>query len=72
MNRRSDTSEEKPAVSDPADMEHASDKLFCCRWMRHRVPQTHRDELYHILRMTGPLVRNDAVSCFVCERLYVN
>uniref|UniRef100_A0A7N6BUM3 Multidrug and toxin extrusion protein n=1 Tax=Anabas testudineus TaxID=64144 RepID=A0A7N6BUM3_ANATE len=37
-------------------MEDASDKLFCCRWMRHKVPLTFRDELYHILRMTGPLL----------------
>ncbi|KAF7666789.1 hypothetical protein LDENG_00091680 [Lucifuga dentata] len=37
-------------------MEESSDKLFCCRWLRDRVPLTHRDELYHILRMTGPLL----------------
>ncbi|XP_078023135.1 multidrug and toxin extrusion protein 1-like isoform X1 [Epinephelus lanceolatus] len=37
-------------------MEASSDKLFCCRWMRHRVPLAHREELYHILRMTGPLL----------------
>uniref|UniRef100_A0A671TL93 Multidrug and toxin extrusion protein n=1 Tax=Sparus aurata TaxID=8175 RepID=A0A671TL93_SPAAU len=37
-------------------MVECSDKLFCCRWVRHRVPLAHRDELYHILRMTGPLL----------------
>ncbi|KAM6931549.1 multidrug and toxin extrusion protein 1-like [Lycodopsis pacificus] len=37
-------------------MEGFSDKLFCCRWVRHRVPLAHREELYHILRMTGPLL----------------
>ncbi|XP_028274917.1 multidrug and toxin extrusion protein 1-like [Parambassis ranga] len=37
-------------------MEGSSDKLFCCRWVRHRVPVAHREELYHILRMTGPLL----------------
>ncbi|KAL7400992.1 hypothetical protein ABVT39_021191 [Epinephelus coioides] len=37
-------------------MEASSDKLFCCRWMHHRVPLAHREELYHILRMTGPLL----------------
>uniref|UniRef100_A0A4W5Q458 Multidrug and toxin extrusion protein n=1 Tax=Hucho hucho TaxID=62062 RepID=A0A4W5Q458_9TELE len=37
-------------------MEEASDKLFCCRWVRHRIPLAHREELYHILRMTGPLL----------------
>uniref|UniRef100_A0A8C2XFF3 Multidrug and toxin extrusion protein n=1 Tax=Cyclopterus lumpus TaxID=8103 RepID=A0A8C2XFF3_CYCLU len=34
----------------------SSEKLFCCRWVRRRVPLTHREELYHILRMTGPLL----------------
>uniref|UniRef100_A0A8C5DU21 Multidrug and toxin extrusion protein n=1 Tax=Gouania willdenowi TaxID=441366 RepID=A0A8C5DU21_GOUWI len=38
------------------DMKRSSDKLFCCRWVRHRVPAAHREELYHILRMTGPLL----------------
>uniref|UniRef100_A0A3B4XEF4 Multidrug and toxin extrusion protein n=1 Tax=Seriola lalandi dorsalis TaxID=1841481 RepID=A0A3B4XEF4_SERLL len=38
------------------DMEASSDKLFCCRWVRNKVPLAHREELYHILRMTGPLL----------------
>ncbi|AWO98809.1 putative multidrug and toxin extrusion protein 1-like [Scophthalmus maximus] len=33
-----------------------SKKLVCCRWLHHRVPLAHREELYHILRMTGPLL----------------
>ncbi|KAM9318724.1 multidrug and toxin extrusion protein 1-like [Pholidichthys leucotaenia] len=33
-----------------------SDKLFFCKFVRNKVPLTHRDELFHILRMTGPLV----------------
>ncbi|XP_070685244.1 multidrug and toxin extrusion protein 1-like [Pempheris klunzingeri] len=37
-------------------MEASSDKLFCCRWVRHRVALAHREELYHILKMTGPLL----------------
>ncbi|XP_042342476.1 multidrug and toxin extrusion protein 1-like [Plectropomus leopardus] len=37
-------------------MDASSDRLFCCRWVRHRVPLAHREELYHILRMTGPLL----------------
>ncbi|XP_059187664.1 multidrug and toxin extrusion protein 1-like [Centropristis striata] len=37
-------------------MEESSDKLFCCSWLRRWVPLTHREELYHILRMTGPLL----------------
>ncbi|XP_075956777.1 multidrug and toxin extrusion protein 1-like [Anarhichas minor] len=57
MTERANTAVEKPAlVSGPADMEGFSDKLFCCRWVRHRVPLVHREELYHILRMTGPLL----------------
>ncbi|XP_060928521.1 multidrug and toxin extrusion protein 1-like [Limanda limanda] len=34
----------------------SSDKLFCCRWMRNIIPLAHREELYHILRMMGPLL----------------
>uniref|UniRef100_A0A3Q3WMB2 Multidrug and toxin extrusion protein n=1 Tax=Mola mola TaxID=94237 RepID=A0A3Q3WMB2_MOLML len=41
-----------PDTSSPA----RCDKLFCCQWVRDRVPQAHREELYHILRMTGPLL----------------
>ncbi|XP_030600743.1 multidrug and toxin extrusion protein 1-like [Archocentrus centrarchus] len=37
-------------------MEGSSGKLFCCRWLCHRVPVAHREELYHILKMTGPLL----------------
>ncbi|XP_073673839.1 solute carrier family 47 member 4 [Garra rufa] len=33
-----------------------SSKLFCCRSVRRRIPLVYRQELYHILRMTGPLV----------------
>lgn len=51
---------EKPALfSGPADMEGSSDKLFCCRLVRNRIPLAYREELYHILRMAGPLVRMD-------------
>ncbi|KAM9733980.1 multidrug and toxin extrusion protein 1-like [Menidia menidia] len=39
-----------------AHMELSSDKLFRCRWVRNKVPVAHREELYHILRMTGPLL----------------
>ncbi|XP_038159268.1 multidrug and toxin extrusion protein 1-like [Cyprinodon tularosa] len=37
-------------------MDTSSDKLFCCQWVRNKVPIAYRDELYHILRMTGPLL----------------
>ncbi|XP_029027697.1 multidrug and toxin extrusion protein 1-like isoform X1 [Betta splendens] len=39
-----------------SDMQEPSDKLFCCTWLRNKVPLTCRDELYHLLRMTGPLL----------------
>uniref|UniRef100_A0A3B3XRY2 Multidrug and toxin extrusion protein n=1 Tax=Poecilia mexicana TaxID=48701 RepID=A0A3B3XRY2_9TELE len=42
--------------SPPFHMEASSDRLFCCSWLRRRVPSLHREELYHILRMTGPLL----------------
>ncbi|CAB1347946.1 unnamed protein product [Coregonus sp. 'balchen'] len=42
--------------SNPPIMEESSAKLFCCRWVRHRIPLALREELYHILRMTGPLL----------------
>ncbi|XP_005804146.1 multidrug and toxin extrusion protein 1-like [Xiphophorus maculatus] len=37
-------------------MDASSDRLFCCRWVRNKLPAACRDELYHILRMTGPLL----------------
>ncbi|KAM7399140.1 hypothetical protein PAMP_018429 [Pampus punctatissimus] len=37
-------------------MAGTSDKFFCCKWVRRRVPLAHREELCHILRMTGPLL----------------
>lgn len=40
----------------PADMESSSDRFFCCSWVRRRVPLAYREELYHIMKMTGPLV----------------
>uniref|UniRef100_A0A3B5LTQ9 Multidrug and toxin extrusion protein n=1 Tax=Xiphophorus couchianus TaxID=32473 RepID=A0A3B5LTQ9_9TELE len=47
----------KPALtSAAANMDASSDRLFCCRWVRNKVPAACRDELYHILRMTGPLL----------------
>ncbi|XP_061734395.1 multidrug and toxin extrusion protein 1-like [Nerophis ophidion] len=34
----------------------ASDRWFCCSWLRHKVPRNLREELYHLLRMMGPLL----------------
>ncbi|KAA0702047.1 Multidrug and toxin extrusion protein 1 [Triplophysa tibetana] len=33
-----------------------SAKLFCCHFVRRFIPLVFREELYHILRMTGPLL----------------
>ncbi|KAI4898726.1 hypothetical protein NFI96_024105, partial [Prochilodus magdalenae] len=33
-----------------------SAKLFCCGFLRRYLPLTYREEFYHILRMTGPLL----------------
>ncbi|AWO98808.1 putative multidrug and toxin extrusion protein 1-like [Scophthalmus maximus] len=47
----------KPALaSDSAGMRGSSNKPFCCRWVHSKLPLAHREELYHILRMTGPLL----------------
>ncbi|XP_029373594.1 multidrug and toxin extrusion protein 1-like [Echeneis naucrates] len=51
--------------SHPADMDGSSDKLFCCKWVRDKVPLDHREELYHILRMTGPLLLSRILQYFL-------
>ncbi|XP_035535507.1 multidrug and toxin extrusion protein 1-like [Morone saxatilis] len=66
MREKTDTSRQGPElVSHPADMEGFSDKVFFCRWMRHRVPLAHREELCHILRMTGPLLLSRILNCLL-------
>uniref|UniRef100_H3DFK4 Multidrug and toxin extrusion protein n=1 Tax=Tetraodon nigroviridis TaxID=99883 RepID=H3DFK4_TETNG len=44
------------ASVEAAVMEQPSDRLFCCQWVRDRLPPTNREELYNILKMTGPLM----------------
>lgn len=34
----------------------ASSKLFRCECVRRWLPPAYREELYHVLRLTGPLV----------------
>ncbi|XP_042595539.1 solute carrier family 47 member 4 [Cyprinus carpio] len=41
--------------TDAVSMEPSA-KLFCCGFMRSCIPLVFREELYHILRMTGPLL----------------
>lgn len=58
ISQRRDTSLQQPVshCSSSTDMEVSSDRLFFCQWVRHRVPLAAREELYHIMRMTGPVV----------------
>ncbi|XP_058490980.1 multidrug and toxin extrusion protein 1-like isoform X1 [Solea solea] len=37
-------------------MGESRQKLLCCRSVQDKLPRAHREELYHILRMTGPLL----------------
>ncbi|RXN07623.1 multidrug and toxin extrusion 1-like protein [Labeo rohita] len=41
--------------TDALSMEPSA-KLFCCGFVRRCIPLVYREELYHILRMTGPLL----------------
>uniref|UniRef100_A0A8C2HMT0 Multidrug and toxin extrusion protein n=1 Tax=Cyprinus carpio TaxID=7962 RepID=A0A8C2HMT0_CYPCA len=43
------------AETDALSMEPSA-KLFCCGFVRRCIPLVYREELYHILRMTGPLL----------------
>lgn len=43
----------------------ASSKLFWCECMRRWLPPAYREELYHVLRLTGPLVSGGQLKhCF--------
>lgn len=69
MSGKTDAPVVKAALTpDSGDTMGASDKLFCCKMVQRKIPLTHREELYHILRMTGPLVRTDSV-CLTCSSL---
>ncbi|KAM9801682.1 multidrug and toxin extrusion protein 1-like [Neosynchiropus ocellatus] len=46
-------------------MQHVSDRLFCCSWLRRKVPLSHRDELYGIVRMMGPLLSARVLQYFL-------
>ncbi|XP_077962786.1 multidrug and toxin extrusion protein 1 isoform X5 [Gasterosteus aculeatus] len=41
---------------DDAAVAAVSSKLFRCAWVRRLVPLVYREELYQVLRLTGPLV----------------
>lgn len=39
-----------------------SSKLFRCACVRRWLPLTYREELYHVLRLTGPLVSERQIA----------
>ncbi|XP_077578249.1 multidrug and toxin extrusion protein 1-like [Stigmatopora nigra] len=42
--------------------EVASDKIFFCSWIRRKLPVPLREEIYHLLRMMGPLLLTRILS----------
>ncbi|KAI1903257.1 hypothetical protein AGOR_G00025350 [Albula goreensis] len=45
-----------PAAGQVSEETDHSAKLFCCRCVRRWVPLAYREELYQVLRLTGPLL----------------
>lgn len=48
---------------DDAAVAAVSSKLFRCAWVRRLVPLVYREELYQVLRLTGPLVSRGKLKC---------
>lgn len=42
-----------------------SSKLFRCACVRRWLPLAYREELYHVLRLTGPLVSRGKSNCWL-------
>ncbi|XP_077962791.1 multidrug and toxin extrusion protein 1 isoform X8 [Gasterosteus aculeatus] len=47
---------------DDAAVAAVSSKLFRCAWVRRLVPLVYREELYQVLRLTGPLIINTTTA----------
>lgn len=47
--KQAETGEDEAAAAD-------SSKLFRCACVRRWLPLAYREEIYHVLRLTGPLV----------------
>ncbi|XP_040037077.2 multidrug and toxin extrusion protein 1 isoform X1 [Gasterosteus aculeatus] len=47
---------------DDAAVAAVSSKLFRCAWVRRLVPLVYREELYQVLRLTGPLVASQFLN----------
>lgn len=41
-----------------------SSKLFGCACMTRWIPLAYREELYHVVRLTGPLVSRGKLKCW--------
>lgn len=41
-----------------------SSKLFWCTCMNRWIPLAYREELYHVLKLTGPLVSRGKLKCW--------
>ena len=51
------------AEGDEATVAAVSSKLFRCACVRRWIPLAYREELYHVLRLTGPLVSRGKLKC---------
>lgn len=49
----------------------ASSKLFRCECVRRWLPPAYREELYHVLRLTGPLVSAGQLKPCCLERALI-
>lgn len=54
----------KTGVEGDEVMAGVSSKLFQCACVKHWLPPVYRDELYHVLRLTGPLVSREKLKCW--------
>ncbi|XP_066552378.1 multidrug and toxin extrusion protein 1 [Amia ocellicauda] len=62
MDERTDS----PAIREtPAEDPSPSSKLFCCACLRRWIPLVYREELYEVLRLTGPLVVSQILNYFL-------
>lgn len=52
------------AEGDEATVAAVSSKLFRCACVRRWLPLAYREELYHVLRLTGPLVSRGKLKCW--------
>lgn len=61
----------KTGVEVDEAMAGVSSKLFRCACVKQWLPLIYRDELYHVLRLTGPLVSREELKCWWGEGVEV-